>query len=78
LVASDSRKETVHHAQFIGGASNRHLFIDRKRRADVALLFSIPSIFWRRFSSLSVGAAFAPTGFQFFDYFSGMARIFVT
>ena len=66
----------LRHAQFVGGAASRHLFIDRKRQGDVALLFSIPSIFWRRFSSLTVGAAFAPKGFQFFDYFSGVARIF--
>jgi hypothetical protein len=66
----------LRHAQFVGGAASRHLFIDRKRQGDVALLFSIPSIFWRRFSSLTVGAAFAPTGFGFFEYFSGAARIF--
>lgn len=66
----------LRHAQFVSGAASRHLFVDRKRQGDVALLFSIPSIFWRRFSSLTVGAAFAPNGFQFFDYFSGIARIF--
>jgi hypothetical protein len=68
--------EGLRNAQFVGGAANRHLFVDRRRQGDVALLFSIPSIFWRRFSSLARGAAFAPKGFQFFDYFSGIARMF--
>ena len=65
----------LRHAQFVSGAANRHLFVDRKRQGDVALLFSIPSIFWRRFSSLTVGAPFAPTGLQYYEYFSGVARI---
>ena len=64
------------HAEFVSGVAHRHLFIDRKRQGNVALLFSIPSIFWRRFSSLTVGAGFAPSGLQFFEYFSGIARIF--
>jgi len=44
--------------------------------ARVALLWSAPSVFWRRFSSLTIGAVFAPSGIPFFDYFSGVARIF--
>ena len=56
----------LRHAQFVSGAASRHLFIDRKRQGDVALLFSIPSVFWRRFSSLTVGATFAPSGFEFY------------
>ena len=68
--------EALRHAKFVSGTSARHLFIDRRRQADVALIFSIPTLFWRRFSSLTIGAPFSPSGFQFFDYFSGVARIF--
>jgi hypothetical protein len=39
-------------ARFVSGNASRFLFVDRRRIADVALLFSIPSRFWRIFSSL--------------------------
>jgi len=62
-------------ARFVSGNASRHLFVDRMRIADVALLMSLPTLFWRRFSSLAVGNAFAPTGIQYYEYFSGVARI---
>lgn len=40
------------HAQFAG--ANRELFVDRESRADVALVYSLPSVIWRSFSSLTV------------------------
>jgi hypothetical protein len=63
------------HARFVGGAAHRHLFIDRARRAKVGLLWSAPTLMWRRFSSLNVGSHYGPSGIQFFGYFAGAARI---
>ena len=39
------------HARFV--SQNRHLFTDRTSLADIALIESFPSLFWRDFSSLS-------------------------
>ena len=64
------------HAQFVTSRLNRHLFVDRTRVADTALVYSIPTLMWRRFSSLIVGDAFGPSGFDFYPFFSGVARIF--
>ena len=44
--------------------ASRYLFVDRRRRAKVALLYSVPALMWRRFSSLLVGSTFDPSGVQ--------------
>lgn len=42
----------IKHSQFI--SQNRHLFTDRQSAAKIALVQSIPSLFWRDFASLRV------------------------
>ena len=64
------------HAQFIGGKTHRHLFVDRRRRGQVGLVWSVPSLMWRRFSSLSIGPKLSPpTEIQHVSYLSGIARV---
>jgi hypothetical protein len=64
------------HAMFVGGREHRHLFVDRRRTAQVALLWSVPSLVWRRFSSLSIGPRLSPPlDIQFANYFTGIARV---
>eukprot|EP01050_Picozoa_sp_SAG11_P003699 SAG11_NODE_216_length_12231_cov_10.404385_4_plen_1663_part_00 len=64
------------HAQFVGGKLHRHLFVDRRRRGQVALVWSVPSLMWRRFSSLSIGPNLSPpTEIQHVSYLSGIARV---
>ena len=45
-------KAHMHHARFAN--AHRELFIDRQGVADVAIVNSVPSLFWRWFSSLEV------------------------
>ena len=45
-------KAHMHHARFAN--AHRELFIDRAGVADVAIVNSVPSLFWRWFSSLEV------------------------
>lgn len=54
-----------HHAQFV--SRNRVLFTDRKPIAKVAVAKSVPSLFWRWFSSLEVER-------PHLDHLSGAAR----
>ena len=63
------------HARFVGGDDHRHLFVDRTRMADTALVWSAPTLMWRRFASLIVGSPFAPGGLSFYAHFAGVARV---
>ncbi len=42
----------IHHAQFV--SKNRGLFMDRTSVVDHALVYSVPSLFWSYFSSLTL------------------------
>ena len=54
------------HARFVG--RHRALFTDRSSVADVALVLSLPSVFWRSFSSLRTDAR------EHLDCFTASAR----
>jgi hypothetical protein len=63
------------HANWSSSVSQRPLFTDRRRLADVGLLYSLPSVFWRRFSSLDVGVHYSPSGFPALQYTGAVARL---
>lgn len=70
-VDSSTLQAAARLSRFVAGNASRFLFIDRRRISDIALPFSIPTLFWRRFSSLARGSQFAPSGLQYYSYFSG-------
>ena len=63
----------LHIAHFLG--EHPHLFTDRTRLADVGLIYSLPTVLWRRFSTLTFGTVSAASGIPFLPVFGGIARL---
>ena len=60
-------------ANFLG--EHPQLFTDRTRVASIGLIYSLPTVLWRRFSTLTFGEVSSASGIPFLPTFGGVARL---